>query len=111
MSRRAEPILLSDQQRHTLQTWARARIHPLRVIQRAKIILLAAEGLESQEIARQARVSRPTVQLWRGRFLALRTAGLENDAPRPRRLPALGARKRATVVEATLHSHPPNPTY
>ncbi|PYV34138.1 MAG: IS630 family transposase, partial [Acidobacteria bacterium] len=47
MSRRAEPILLSDQERATLQTWARARIQPLRVIQRAKIILLAAEGVES----------------------------------------------------------------
>src|SRR5881409_4389717 len=107
MSRRAEPILLSDQERATLQTWARARIQPLRVIQRAKIILLAAEGVESQEIARQERVSRPTVQLWRGRFLALRTAGLEKDAPRPGRIPALSARKRAAIVEATLHSQPP----
>src|SRR6059036_1662063 len=111
MSRRAEPILLSDQERATLQTWARARIQPLRVIQRAKIILLAAEGVESQEIARQERVSRPTVQLWRGRFLALRTAGLEKDAPRPGRIPALSARKRAAIVEATLHSQPPNATH
>src|SRR6058998_411460 len=111
MSRRSEPILLSDQERATLQTWARARIQPLRVIQRAKIILLAAEGVESQEIARQERVSRPTVQLWRGRFLALRTAGLEKDAPRPGRIPALSARKRAAIVEATLHSQPPNATH
>src|SRR6266705_6221315 len=111
MSRRAEPILLSDQERATLQTWARARIQPLRVIQRAKIILLAAQGVESQEIARQERVSRPTVQLWRGRFLALRTAGLEKDAPRPGRIPALSARKRAAIVEATLHSQPPNATH
>src|SRR5256712_4123572 len=111
MSRRAEPILLSDQERATLQTWARARIQPLRVIQRAKIILLAAEGVESQEIARQERVSRPTWQLWRGRLLALRTAGLEKDAPRPGRIPALSARKRAAIVEATLHSQPPNATH
>src|SRR5207247_3455730 len=82
-----------------------------RVIQRAKIILLAAQGVESQEIARQERVSRPTVQLWRGRFLALRTAGLEKDAPRPGRIPALSARKRAAIVEATLHSQPPNATH
>ena len=39
MSRRAEPILLSDQERVTLQNWARARSQPQRLVQRAKIIL------------------------------------------------------------------------
>jgi hypothetical protein len=43
MSRRAAPILLSDQECHTLQTWARSRIQPQRLVQRAQIILLAAE--------------------------------------------------------------------
>jgi transposase len=111
MSRRAEPILLSDQERAILQTWARARSQPLRVVQRAKIILLAADGLESQRIAQRVGASRPTVQLWRGRFLALRTAGLEKDAPRPGRIPAISEQKRAAIVEATLHSHPPHATH
>jgi hypothetical protein len=84
MSRRAEAILLTDQERATLQTWARARSQPQRVVQRAKIILLAAEGVESQTIAHRVGTSRPTVQLWRERFLALRTAGLEKDAPASR---------------------------
>jgi len=57
MSRRAEPILLSDQERATLRTWARARSQPQRLVQRAQIILLAAEGVESQEIARHLGVS------------------------------------------------------
>ena len=70
----------------TLQAWARARSQPLRVVQRAKIILLAAAGVESQQIAREVGASRPTVQLWRERFLALRTAGLEKDAPRRGRI-------------------------
>ncbi len=111
MSRRAEPILLSEKERTTLQAWARARSLPLRVIQRARIILLAAEGVESQEIAHHLGLSRPTVQLWRGRFLALRTAGLEKDAPRPGRIPAIGPDKRAAIVEATLNSQPPNATH
>ena len=111
MSRRAAPLLLSDQERITLQAWARARSQPLRVIQRAKIILLAAAGVESQQIAQQVGTSRPTVQLWRERFLALRTAGLEKDAPRPGRIPPISDAKRAAIVEATLHSQPPHATH
>jgi transposase len=111
MSRRAEPILLTDQERATLQAWARARSQPQRLVQRARIILMAAEGAESQQIAHLLRLSRPTVQLWRGRFLALRAAGLEKDAPRPGRIPAISADKRAAIVEATLNSQPPNATH
>ena len=111
MSRRAVPIVLSDQERVTLQAWARARSQPLRVIQRAKIILLAAAGVESQQIAQQVGTSRPTVQLWRERFLALRTVGLEKDAPRPGRIPPIREAQRAAIVEATLHSQPPHATH
>src|SRR6516164_7850516 len=106
MSRTAVPILLSDQERTTLQTWARARSQAQRVVQRAQIILLA-----SQEIAQRLRVSRPTVQLWRQRFLALCTEGLQKDAPRPGRIPAIPDHKVAAIVEATLHSQPPNATH
>lgn len=111
MSRRAPVILLSDQERTTLQTWARARSQPQRLVQRARIILLAAQGVEGREIAQQVGTSRPTVQLWRERFLALRTSGLEKDAPRPGRIPAISDQKRAMIVEATLHSRPPHATH
>jgi transposase len=111
MSRRAAPILLSAQERASLQSWARSRTQPQRLAQRARIILLAAEGVESQEIAHQVDASRPTVQLWRERFLALRISGLEKDAPRPGRIPAISDAKRAAIVEATLHSPPPNATH
>ena len=111
MSRSAAHILLSDQERITLQRWARSRTQPQRLVQRAQIILLAAEGAENQNIAAKLRVSRPTVQLWRERFLALRTCGLEKDAPRPGRIPPIDDHKRAAIVEATLHSQPPNATH
>ena len=77
MSRRAASILLSPEERATLETWAHARSLPQRVVQRAQIILLADAGILSQEIARRLRVSRPTVQLWRPRFLARRLPSLE----------------------------------
>ncbi|HXY51088.1 MAG TPA: IS630 family transposase, partial [Terriglobales bacterium] len=81
------------------------------MVQRAQIILLAADGVQSQEIAERLRVSRPTVQLWRARFLALRAEGLQKDAPRPGRIPSIADDKVAAIVEATLHTHPPNATH
>ena len=67
---------------------------------------MAADGVPSQHIARQLALSRPTVQLWRERFLALRVAGLEQDAPRPGRIPSIAESKVRAVVEATLHTKP-----
>ena len=83
----------------------------MRLVQRAEIILLAADGTESQSIAQRMRVSRPTVQLWRQRFLALRVAGLEKDAPRPGRIPRISPQKISAVIEATLHTKPPQATH
>jgi transposase len=73
---------------------------------------MVADGVLNQDIANALSVSRPTVQLWRERFLALRLTGLEKDAPRPGREPRVSLRKiRAVGVEATLHSPPPNATH
>lgn len=111
MSRRAPSVLLSAVERALLQSWARARSQAQRLVQRARIILMAADGIENQEIAWRLRISRPTVQLWRQRFLALRTSGLEKDAPRPGRIPRIRGAKIAAIVEATLHSKPPQATH
>src|SRR6266566_1315819 len=70
VSRRAPAVILSAEERATLQSWAGARSRPQRLVQRAQIILMAAEEMENQEIAGRLSISRPTVQLWRQRFLA-----------------------------------------
>ncbi len=72
---------------------------------------MAADGGLSQDIARALDISRPTVQLWRERFLALRLEGLEKDAPRPGRIPSIPEKKVRAVIEATLHTTPPNATH
>jgi transposase len=72
---------------------------------------MASKGVLNQDIAAKLGTTRPTVQLWRERFLALRLAGLEKDAPRPGRLPSIPAEKITEVVEATLHSKPANATH
>jgi transposase len=72
---------------------------------------MAADGVLSQEIAHKLKISRPTVQLWRQRFLALRLSGLEKDAPRPGRIPRISQRKITAVIHATLHTTPANATH
>jgi len=107
----AEPITLSPEERSTLNTWTTSRSLPFRVVQRAQIICMAADGVLSQDIAQKLRVSRPTVQLWRQRFLALRLSGLQKDAPRRGRIPRISQRKITAVVQATLHTTPVNATH
>lgn len=109
--RTAAPILLSPEERSVVARWAHGRSVPFRLVQRGRIIQLASDGVLNQDIARQLDISRPTVQLWRERFLALRLAGLEKDAPRAGRIPRISARKVRAVVEATLHTTPPAATH
>jgi transposase len=111
MSRQAAPIVLSPEEEATLDSWARSRSLPVRQVQRTQIVQLAAAGVESQEIAGILGVSRPTVQLWRERFLALRLDGLAKDAPRPGRLPEISDARVRAIVEATLHTKPTNATH
>jgi transposase len=111
MSRTAQTIVLSPEEQTSLETWAHGRSLPARLVQRAQIIRMAAGGALNQNIARELRISRPTVQLWRQRFLALRVPGLEKDAPRPGRIPKISPHKIKAVIEATLHTTPPNATH
>jgi transposase len=107
----AEPITLSPEERQTLDAWSSGRSLPFRVVQRARIICMAANGVLNQDIAKNLHISRPTVQQWRQRFLSLRLPGLEKDAPRPGRKPRILQRKIDAVVAATLHSKPSNATH
>ena len=107
----APVIVLSSDEQATLDGWTTARRLPVRLVQRARIIRMAADGALNQDIAAELGISRPTVQMWRERFLALRLPGLEKDAPRPGRIPKISDRKIAAVVEATLHTTPPNATH
>jgi transposase len=107
----SESLVLSADERSTLREWARGRSLPARLVARAQIIRMAADGVLNRDIASRLRISRPTVQLWRQRFLALRLPGLEKDAPRPGRIPKISERKVRAVVEATLHTRPPAATH
>jgi len=111
MSKTTTPIVLVPEEQATLDAWARARNLSYRKVIRARIITMAADGVLNQDIGNFLSVSRPIIQLWRERFLALRLVGLGKDAPRPGRKPKVSARKIQAMVEATLHSPVPNATH
>jgi transposase len=107
----ANPIILTPEEKSHITRWAHGKRFPLRLTQRAQIILLAAESVFNHDIAKRLGVSRPTVQLWRDRFLALRLSGLEKDAPRPGRIPRISYRKVSAIINTTLQQTPSNATH
>ena len=72
----ATPIVLSVAERGTLAAWARATSIERRRVERARIVLLAAEGVASRAIARELGCRHHTVSKWRVRFAKERLAGL-----------------------------------
>ncbi|MEQ1887517.1 MAG: IS630 family transposase [Bryobacteraceae bacterium] len=111
MSRTAPTVTISDDDRRQLTTWANGASTAYRLVQRAHIVLMAATGARDIDIARQLRTSRPTVHLWRKRYLAFGLKGIEKDQTRPGRKVALTAAQIKSVVDRTLHTKPPNATH
>lgn len=74
-------IVLTAQEKKQLQRRAAQYTAPYRDVVRAKVILLAAQGAENQEIAKRVDMPREVVSKWRKRFFELRMAGLDE---RPR---------------------------
>jgi transposase len=73
--------LVTESDRQLLRSWSRAGTTPQRVARRARIVLLAAEGCSSREIAQRLGVSTHTVSLWCRRFQAGGSVALMRDAP------------------------------
>ncbi len=79
-------IALTDEERQALNAKARAYTAPYCEVIRAKIVLLAAEGLRNDDIAARLDTPRQVVSKWRKRFHEQRLAGLA-DLPRGGRPP------------------------
>ena len=109
--RTAPLVTLTDTQRKQLQGYARGRRTAVRPALRAKIVLLAAQGFQNQQIAQQLSVPRQLVARRRKRFLQAGVAGIEKDAPRPGRKPAVGADKVREIVRLTTQQTPSNATH
>jgi transposase len=107
----ARSLTLDANQRRRLEFLVRAGNTPQKLVQRARIILLAAAGRPNAAIAREVGMSRPTVLLWRERFARGGVPGLSYEKPRPGRKPAIGPDKIKAVVDATLQTTPPAATH
>jgi transposase len=107
----APSVMLDSSQQQTLQQWARSRSLPARQVERAKVVLLAADGKSDLEISAALRVSNQKAARWRKRFLRLGLPGLEKDAPRPGRKPAIAASVKEELVHKTTQSKPENATH
>jgi transposase len=56
---------------------------PARLVERARIVLRAASGIENQQIAAELNITPEKVARWRNRYLEGGFAALQKDAPRP----------------------------
>jgi transposase len=99
---RAAPIGLRDGDREQLERWVRSSTIPGGLAQRARIVLLAADGVPNVVISERLGVSKPTVTSWRDRYRDGGIAALD-DRPRSGRPRTLDHRE---IVAATLKSPP-----
>jgi transposase len=75
---------VAPRDRELLRSWTRSPSVRAGLAQRARIVLLAAEGLGTNEIVRRTGVSKPTVIAWKRRYMAEGVGGLD-DRPKPGR--------------------------
>ena len=102
----AVEIVLSAEEREHLEKLLRKQTAERRAVGRARIVLLAADGLTNQQIAEATGYARWTVTTWRQR----RNTSSDNNAPWRSRSPAVtsrSARMRGSTVlrRATPSSH------
>ena len=109
MTRRGRPtadILLTANERQTLERWARRHSSSQALALRCRIVLACAEGRTNGDVAASLQCHPVTVGKWRARFATDRLDGLV-DAPRPGAERTIGDDVIEAVVVDTLESTPP----
>jgi len=103
MAQRAE-VVLSGEERETLERWARRPKSSQALAFRCRIVLAAAEGRSSTEIAAELGTTGTTVGKWRGRFARRGLDGL-HDEPRPGKPRSISDDDVERVIVKTLEGH------
>jgi transposase len=103
-------LVLSSDERATLERWSRRRSSAQALALRCRIVLACAEGASNTEVAEQLGVSRPTVTKWRARFVTHRLEGL-TDEPRPGAPRTITDEQVERVVVKTLEETPTDATH
>ena len=103
-------VTLTDEERETLERWARRPKSSQALALRCRIVLAAATGETSKEIAARLGCTPSTVGKWRGRFARQGLDGL-HDEPRPGRPRSVGDDDVERVIVKTLEERPPTATH
>lgn len=104
----AASVDLSQEEEAELIRVSRSKLSSVRLAERARIVLLAAQGLQNQQIAEELGIHRLTAGRWRERYLESGLAGIERDLPRgapPAKVDV------ARLVELTTQSTPEAATH
>jgi transposase len=109
--RTAPAITSTGPERETLTAWSRGRTTPARLVARARIVLLAADGKANTDIVAEVGATPNTVGRRRRRFAERRLAGIVRDAPRGAPAPAARREWAARIVGATTGSKPAGATH
>lgn len=107
----ARAVILSPEQRRNLEANARARSLPARLVERSRIVLMAASGKQDREIAAALGITPKKASRWRARFLTKGLPGLVKDAPRPGRPETISAAQISAIVRKTTQEKPANATH
>ena len=86
----------------------RSKLTSVRLAERARIVLLAADGMQSKDIATKLAIGRVQVSRWRARYAQSRLAGIERDLPRGAPPVKVDV---ARLVELTTQSKPKAATH
>jgi len=108
--RRAQSIVLRDDERNQLESYVRSRSMPSGMSSRFRIILLSADGLSNMEISEKVGLSRASVGKWRKRYIENGLEGL-HDELRPGRPRSVSDEKVAELIHKTLQSQPEGATH
>jgi transposase len=84
---------------------------PARLVERARIVLAAAETQRNDAIADELGCTRRTVGTWRNRFIRGRIADIEKDAPRPGRTKTITPEVVAEILRKTTQEKPAAATH
>ena len=104
----ALPLEMSVEQRSVLDEIARSSAREHREVRMARALLLAADGVGTNEIGRRVGVSAITIRSWRARFLTDGVAGVGRVAPGRGRRVSLERDLAERIVEATCTTRPPD---
>ena len=111
MNHAAPALVLTEGQRNILEALAKTKTAPHRDVLRARVLLVAGQGLANTRIATELGVSTVTVRAWRERFQEEGLTKFGKVRKGRGRKPSIPTEKVEAIVQATLHERPPGATH